>query len=296
MAETKAVFRRRVGRLIRIVTQATASGGSADTFVAESLLDHFPADDDLTGMFVYDVGESNWRRVSDWAASTFTGTVNRDFDNNIANDDLLEIYSTFSPDEIDDALGDALEEVYPYIAETVIDTSLSGSTSVYEHTIPATIRDLSRMYGGSAAYQIDTNQATYPYQSLIGWTVRDDRSGGGSYTLVVPPGEQVPADRTIRLVGMAPVSNPSTDASSITLESDTLRLLSWKVAEILWRDYAPQADGRDLAHANQRAQTYAGLYDSAKDRMGQVLDPTNIRDNNFGTFIDLALARNAEPS
>lgn len=296
MAETKAVFRRRIGRLLRILVRTTASGGSANTFIAESLLDFFPADDDLDGFNIYDVGESNWRRIEGWDASVFTGTVSRDFTNDITNNDVLEIYSTFNPDEIDDALEDALDEVYPYIAQTIEDTSLSGGTSTYEFTIPSTIRDLSRMYGGSASYQINTNQATYPYQSLIGWTVRDNRGAGGNYTLVVPPGEQVPTDRTIRLVGLAPVGYPATDAASIILESDTLRLLSWKVAEILWRDYAPQADGRDLAHANQRSQTYAGLYERAKDQMGQVLDPSNIRDVSFGTFIDLPLARNAEPS
>lgn len=289
MAETLGAFRRRVGRMIRILTTATTTSGGAATFVAETLLDHFPNDNDLNGLFVYDVDAENWRLVIDWIASTFTGTVNRNFDDAISAE-AIEIYRSFDPDEIDDAITDALVEVYSYIATIVVDTSLSGVANQHEYTIPSSIRDLERMRGGIVEYEMVTTQTTYPYQKILGWTTRDVRTVSGNNTLLIPPQEEVPDGRTIRLIGLGEISLPANDAASFALENDQLRLLAWKVAEILYRDYAPQFSGKEQKFAAARAGIYSQLFEVNKDRMAAILIPENIKaaDLSVGVVRDLA--------
>ena len=297
MAETKAAFRRRVGRMLRILTTATATGGGADTFIAASLLDHFPTDDDMVDAAIYSTDKSAWRRCSAWDASTFTGTVNRAWASAISTD-ALEIYNTFNPDELDAALQDALTEAYPYLATQVVNTSLVGVLSQYEYTIPSAITDLNRMLGGKVEVEWDTAVATYPYKEVRGWTTRDTRMGNasGAHTLIIPPAELPAVDSTIRLTGLGVLSYPSADATSIALPEEALRLLAYKVCEVIWRDYAPQATGRDRDYANAQAQKYTAQFDRYKDMFGIWLEPTAMRDTNLSSGLDLALARFAEPA
>ena len=297
MAETKAAFRRRVGRMLRILVTATATSGGGSSFVAASLLDHFPTDDDMVDAAIYSATQSTWRRCSAWVASTFTGTVNRTFPIAIGTD-ALEVYNTFNPDELDAALQDALTEAYPYLATQVVNTSLIGVVSQYEYTIPSTITDLNRMLGGKVEAEVDTAVSTYPYQEVRGWTTRDTRMGNasGAHTLIIPPAEMPGVGNTIRLTGLGVLPYPSTDATSIPLSEEALRLLAYKVCEVIWRDYAPQATGRDRDYASSQAQKYAAQYDRYKDMFGIWLEPTAMQNMNLTSGLDLALARFAEPA
>lgn len=293
MAETKGAFRRRLGRLLAVLRTATTSGtGDTDTFIAISLTDHFPSDNSLNGASVYDVTGSEWRRVSSWLASTGTGDVNRAFTASQASGRSIEVYEQFTPDDLDDALRIALDEAYPYVATRVVDTSLTVTASQHEYTVPATIRDLERMYGGRVQWQVRESVATFPYADFEHWDVR---TSGETQTLILPSIEGR-IGRTIRLIGWGIPSFPSTDATSIALESDVLQLLAYKAAAVAWRT-GMRTPGRDAEFAQGMIEFYEKKFDEMKDTWGVPMVPSGLESPEGYPFIDAPLAYNhAEPS
>lgn len=273
MAETKAQFRQRLARVLNIMHTATTSGtGSTTTVVALSLVDYYPVNDTLNGSFIYDVSASEARRVSDWDASTGTATVSRAFSNSQSSGRSIVVFEQFTPEDLDNALLMALTETYPYIVGRVVDTSLTGVANQYEYTVPSTIRELSRMRGGSVAYQVNTAASTFPYARINHWEVRE--SGGGSKTLVIEDIRGA-VGRTLRLIGWGVLSYPSTDATTIDLEEDTLQLLAWKAAEITWRT-GPRLTDRDAEFAKTMSSYWAEQYESHKDTWGVRMLPEKL--------------------
>lgn len=273
MAETKAAFRRRLGRLLSILRTATTSGtGDTNTFIAVSLTDHYPSDDSLNGASVYDVTGAEWRRVTDWLASTGTGDVNRVFSASQASGRAIEIYEQFTPDDLDFALQMAVTECYPYVATRVVDTTLLGIANQYEYTVPAAIRDLERMRGGRVQYEVNEAVSTFPYADLATWEVRQS---GETQTLVLPSVSGM-VGRTIRLIGWGIPAYPSTDATSIPLEEDTLQLLAYKAAEIAWRS-GSRTPGRDAEFSTVMAQRYEEQFTKMRDVWGVKMVPGSLR-------------------
>jgi hypothetical protein len=291
MAETKAAFRRRLARLIRILRTGTTSGtGDFDTVVCLPLIDHYPVDDALTGSSLYDVTGSEWRRVSDWVASTGTATVQRAFTATQASGRAIEIYEQFSPDDLDDALRMALDEVYPYIATEVVDQTLTVIADQHDYNMPAAIRDVERMLGGKVEWEHDEPHSLYA--EFQGWTYR---TSSGSRTIMLPNIAGT-VGRNIRVTGLGVLTFPSTDATSISLDSDTLQLLAYKAAEIVWRT-GPGLTGRDAEFADAQSKRFAELYEMKKDAWGVIVRPSKLRGPADVAIIDAPLAyNNADPS
>ncbi len=284
MAETKAAFRRRVGRLLGILTTATLSGaGDTNTGIAVSLTDKFASTNALVGATAYDTAASEARRITTYNPSTGEYDVNRVYTNAQAAARTVEIYTRFTVQELDDALQQALEEAYPYIVTPVVDTSLTGIANQYEYTVPSTIRDLERMYGGRVQWESNTAISTFPYVDALHWEVR---TSGETRTLILP---EIYTDRTIRLVGWGIPSFPSTDATSIAIPSDTLQLLAYKVGEVAWRT-GSVGPAKDAEYAMAMSQTYAAMFDKNKDTMGIKMTPTAMRDNADFPLVDAPLA------
>lgn len=296
MSETKAAFRRRVGRLTRtLAATATQSAGSTTTGTAAALLDYFPFADDMNNCAVYDLTQSEWRRVSDWDATTFTYTANRAFTATTTTH-AIEVYKGFTPADLDEALQQALTEVYPYIAAMIEDESITVAQQVYTYTIPATIRELTRMLGGKVEVRVVSAGTGFPFQEIPRWDVRKTRSAAGVeahklqlFNLSGLVGE------VLRLTGLGHLTFPTTDATLIPLDEDGLQLLAYKTSEILWRN-SLEADGTDIQRAEAKAQQFRQLYDQYKDVFGDILKPSRLNDPSFGGFGPLALAQNAEPS
>lgn len=296
MAETKAAFRRRVGRLARVLAAtATQSAGTSTTGTAVALLDTFPGDDDMNNCVVYDVTQAEWRRVSDWVATTFTYTVNRAFTATTATH-AIEVYKGFTPSDIDNALQLALTEVYPYLCALIEDTSLTVSSQVYTYAIPSTIREMTRMLGCKVEAIIITTGTGHPVQDIPRWDARKTRTAAGveAHTLQLFNLSGL-VGNVLRLTGIGHLTFPATDATSIPLNEDGLTLLAYKTAEILWRN-ALESDGTDIQRAEAKAQQYKALYDAYKDVFGDMLKPVKVNDLTFGGFGPLALAQNADPA
>lgn len=286
MAETKAQFRARLGRLLQVYRSSTlSSSGTTTTFICLPLTDYYPANDSLNGASVYDTAASEWRRVTDWVAATGTATVNRAYSNSQASARTIEIYEQFTPDDLDDALRQALTEAYPYVATRVVDTSLTGVSGQYEYTVPTTIRDLERMRGGRVQWQVNTAIATFPYADASHWEVR---TSGTTQTLVLPDANAM-AGRTIRLIGWGIPTYPSTDATSITLEEDVLQLLAYKAAEIAWRT-GPRATGRDAEFAGLMSNSFATRFKERQDQWGVRMVPGNLSTPDDFPYSDAPLA------
>jgi hypothetical protein len=278
MSETKAAFRRRLARLLVILhTGTTSEAGTTLSVVCLPLIDHYSEDDSMNGSSIYDVTGTEWRRVSSWLASSGTAAVNRAFTASQASGRAIEVYEQFTPDELDDALRMALDEAYPYVAEEIVDTSLTGIASQYEYTVPNTIRDLSRMRGGKVQYEIDTAVTTFPYADIDYWDVRP---ASGSQTLVLPnAGFYV--GRTLRLTGWGAPTYPATDATLLPLPADNLTLLAFKAAQIAWRS-GPGLSGRDEEFARAMSSHYEKLFEANKDLWGVKMVPSPMAP--VGTF------------
>ena len=278
MAETKAAFRRRVGRLtrlVRVITTTAAGNAGGTTAVADSLLDYYPANAVARGLFCYHPVTFLWRRVSDYdTSSPPTITFSRAFSAQVAGSVALELYSTFPPEDFDEALRQALSEVFPYLATKVYDTSLTTAVNTYEYTIPSSILDMTRTLGARVEYQANTSEPTYPYQTIYGWTVRDNN---GARTLLIPPHEH-PGARVLRLTGFGTLAYPATDATSIPLDEYQLQLLAYKTAEVLYRS-AVTDPNTDRSFFDGQAARYNALFEQHKDGWGLVIEPTPMRTN-----------------
>ena len=286
MAETKAAFRRRLGRLLHILRTATTSGtGTTTSFIAVSLTDFYPSDDTLNGAAVYDVTGAEWRTVTDWVGASGTGTVNRAYTASQASGRAIEVYEQFTPTDLDDAMQQAFAEVYPYIVGRLVDTSITVSASTYSYTIPSTIRDLERMRGGRVQWEVNTAVSTEPYGDIEHWEVRE--SGSTKTLQLFDISGKV--GKTIRLIGWGTLTYPSTDATSIDLEDDTLQLLAYKCAEIAWRT-GPSLTGRDAEFAQKMSAYYHALYEAQKDSWGVKMAPTPMESPDGTRLADAPLA------
>lgn len=275
MSEAKAAFRLRIGRLLRIVTEVTTSadgevGGSQ--VVAIELTDHFLSSGDLEGQRIWvasDGGEA--RRIAVYEPTSGETKLTRPFSTNpiVASTDII-VYMDFTPDDIDRALEQALSEVYPYLAQVLVDESLTTIAGQHEYTIPATILDLEPMLGGRVLVEDNTGVSTWPYAAVPNWSTRRTvATAGSTYTLLIPP-HIIPNSRTLRLIGLGELANPATDAALIPLESQQLVLLSYKVVEVLFRN-APVSGSQDKTFAEGMEGKYRGLYEGNKDEWAQVL-------------------------
>ena len=269
MSETRAVFRRRVARMMGMVTEVTTSAAStaADKFISEEVLDYFPTGNALVGMAAYIVPAEEWRRVSAWTETTHVAQVTRDYSDIPANNSKIEIYRTFLPPELDEAINGAIEEAYPYLAEKVVDTSITVQADVYEYALPPTIRDLHPVLGGQVEWEQNTLIETFPYRSVIRWDIRFSSTLG---TLKLYDIRGL-LGRTLRLVGLGQLAQPESDSDVIELNADGLRLLSYKAAELLYRS-APDDDNRDRQFYRESEAKYAALFEVNKDRLGVILE------------------------
>lgn len=286
MAESKAAFRRRLGRLLNVLTTGvTSASGSTASFTAIALKDVYTADDTLNGAAVYDVAGSEWRVVSDWTASSGIGTVSRAYTTAMTSGRNIEVYEQFTPQQLDDALRMALDEAYAYITIDIVDESNVIEADTYEYPIPDNIRDFSRMSGSKVTVSLNEDITTWPQLEITDWTVRAD---GETLTLVLPTISGA-IGRTLRLVAKGVPTFPSSDASLIPLRSDTLQLLAFKAAEISWRA-GPGLSGRDAEFAALQEAKWAARFDEKRDEWGTEREPTEWKSNLDTPFRDYPLA------
>lgn len=298
MSETKAAFRLRVARRLGLVTEVTttsvglANGKSA---VSLELADHFTSQASMEGKFVKDNTQTEWRRGIAYTPASGTISFGRGFTAQVADTTAIEVYDTFSPTDYDEALRAAIEEAYPYLAQLIVDTSVTLAANTYEYTIPSTILDLERMLGGKVERQHNTSVATYPYDEVLNWTTRHTQlTASQTYQLVVPVEEHI-TDRVLRITGLGLLVYPAADTDSLPLDSTGLNLLAYLTTAKLY-SRAQNVGSEDRGFAEAQEQKYIGLWERFKDVWGDILDPTSMPRSDTGGVGDLPLARFAEPS
>lgn len=275
-AETKAAFRRRVSRLYKGVIQVTPTASTTTTLTIAALADYFPAASSMGGCSIYELALKEWRRVSDWNPTTGVVTVGRAYTSAPGTSDVVDVYRRFNPHDIDDAIQQACTASYPDIAVTVVDESivigddpLTTNTTAdkkwYTYVLPSTIRDLNPLMGGKVSYEINTADATHPYAPVTHWDVRMSL---GVQTLQLFG--RYPTGRKLRLEGRGILPYPSQDNDLILLPLDTLQLLAYKTAAILFGTQpinASEDNALDLAFE----QRFTSMYEANKDRWGTVV-------------------------
>lgn len=275
MSESKAAFRRRLGRLLNILTPATTSDdGSTSSFIAQSLVNVFTNDDTMNGAAVYDVDGEEWRVVEDWIVSSATGTVTWAYSNSMTEGRDIEVYEQFTPQNLDDALRMALDEAYQYITVSLVDESIEVEAQTYEYVLPESIRDFSRIAGAKVTWSTNPNVETWPRNLLYDWEVRND---GETQTLVLPNIAGL-IGKTLRLEAKGVPAYPTADGSLLPFRSDTLQLLAFKAAEIAWRT-GPGLSGRDAEFAANQEMKWAAKFDEKRDEWGTPLVPATFESN-----------------
>lgn len=266
--------RRSLGKLLRIHTQVTTtSAGNAGktTFVATGLSDYFPAAADIIGLYAHNQVAGEWRRVTAYNTTTFTATVNRAFTAQVNSSVVIDLYAVWDVTRLDQALGEACSETYPDLMNTLIDESLTTIAETYEYTQPAAILDLHREWGAKVWYKTASSIATFPYEEVHGWSVRDDE---GVRKIVIPG--ILPASRTIRLRGFAPYTVPSTDTATFPLTDHQIRMLLYKAAAILYLGESNE-NAQDRNFTREQAQLFEAKYQHAAVTIPTLLDPGTIR-------------------
>jgi len=291
MSTTKAAFRlataQRVG-LVSTFTTTSAGDSGGNTFIALGLQDVFP--DELTDMWVMDINGVE-RVIVNYDVAEGIAFVNRPFSAQVASGVTLYIYRRFAPSDFDNALRLALDDVYPYLAQLLVDTSVETVAGTYEYTVPTTIRDLERMMGGLVEIEVNTVEATYPYRELRMW---DTRRSTTAYTLTLNPREFV-AERTLRITGLAPLPFPSTEATAMLLDSPQTTLLQYATLYNLYSTAQGAPKGDKTAAAQMEAK-YRALYDQNKDVWGLILRASDLKSNDTGTSDGMPFAYYATPS
>ena len=147
------------------------------------------------------------RFISDWDTSTFTFQV-ATWTTNPAVGSLYELfYKTFSVEDYNRALNDALRAAYPMLYEADEDTSIETTSGDYSYAIPNNI-DAESIY--KVEVEDDTSESTAPYSRHIFWKVR--RTGQTS-TLqfdILPP-----STRTVRLSYLRPLEPLVSDFDTV---------------------------------------------------------------------------------
>lgn len=282
---------RRVG-LVTDITTTSAGDTNGNTFVSTELLDRFPTS--LSELWVYEPGNAEARRVVHYDEPEGIAFVNRPFSAQVGGGTQLYIFRRFSPDEFDEALRIAVEECYPYLSQVIVDTSLTTAADTYEYTVPSSIHDLERMYGGKVEIEANTGDADYPYLELRHWDTRRVYGASPSYKLLIHPSELMPG-RTLRVFGLAPLTYPATDATTIPLDPPQINLLAYLTLANLYAIQQGAPAGDSNASAGLEAK-FRAMYEQKRDEWGITLDPTDLRPPTGGVQRDLPIAYNADPS
>ena len=211
---------------------------------------------------------SEWRRITDYNTSTFTATVNRAYSGTVDSADEVDIFASFNPDQLKRALNAARDEAYPYIAQKIVDESLTTGSGVdrFTYTIPSTIRDLNPLSGGKVSVEWNETYTSYPYMPITKWDVREN---GETRTLQIM--QDIPISRTLRLEGIGLLTELSDEDDTVPLFGDSLRLYLYKAAEIMWRS-APSLGNTDRAFYEAQEARFRGLFDAHKDQYGVMVD------------------------
>lgn len=287
-----ATLRRALGTLIRSRIQVTTSGAGSTTEIVAAKLDDYITRPQLAQQYYAHIkAQGEWRRVTDYSDASFTATVNRAYTNTVGSGTVVDFYRYFNPDELDRALQDAGVECYPYLFDHVVDESLTTAETTWEYTIPSTIVDLRREWGGKVLWEWDTANATHPYRPVNTWRVRTD---GLTRTLVIEH-ETLPTNRTIRLEGIGYVDVPTADDDTINLSEEQVKLLLFKAAEILYRT-SPSTGPQDRAFSEAQAQLWERKYMEHRDIWGDSFSPGNLYSAAMAdTALEYDLARWADP-
>lgn len=293
MAESKGAFRRRLGRLLTILTEATTTAdGDTSTIICDDLADFFTSDDTLDGSAIYDVDAEEWRVVDSWIAATATATMLRAFSNSMVAGRDIEVYEQFTPRDLDNALKMALDEAYSYIVIKLVDESNVVEADTYEYPVPDVFRDFSRMAGCKVTWSPNEDIETYPRVEIPDWTTRYN---GESMVLVLPTIQGL-IGKTLRLEGPGVPGFPSSDGSLLPFRSDTLQLLAFKAAEVAWRT-GPGLSGKDAEFAQNQEIKWATKFEEKRDAWGTDLYPTRFPDANNVPAVDYPLVYfHREPS
>lgn len=276
-------FRLLAMRRIGAVSSLTADeNGSTTVFRCAALHDEAPSGG--VGQAVSINGETRIIVMADNADGLYA--LNRPLTNAVAADDDIFLYKRFSPAEIDVALGQAISDAWPYVAGDVVDETLTTVAQQYEYTIPATIYELERMSGGRVSIEVHPDQATYPFQRLTSWRVRDGK-------IVIDPDELIPG-RILRVEGLGLIDAPVNDSDDIPYQQPEIDLLVFLTLANLFAKEQGTPNG-DTQHAVAMEAKYRGLFEARKDVLGRVLEPEIMENISTRHRLDLPLAYFSTP-
>ena len=236
-----------------------ATGGSTTTLVNGKIADRQdrPEDNysvDYTAIVVRDAGGANaapegeMRRISSFASSNYTHTVDTAFSSAIASGDLVAVANSDIPlYEMYRAINNALKKIGEI---PLIDTSLTTAENQTEYTLPVALKreDLLRV-----EWQTETGDSDDNYWEHISNFDIIPSAPGSTGLLVIP---QMTAGRTLRLTYMG-VHPTITAATSVISEYIHPKVIISAVTKEALRWYNGNSEGGSnywLQRENEAAQ------------------------------------------
>jgi hypothetical protein len=199
-----------------------ATGGSTTTIIDTN--SQYTADDSNVGgtaLVVWDAGgasaapEGEFKRISDYVASTKTFTVASAFSAAVAaNDSILLATPRIRLPQMVQFVNDALTNLGTI---SLVDTSLTSAANQTEYALPVALK-IDRLL--DVQYQTITNDAdNNQYRSIISQAAYVHAAPGSTGLLILP---QLPASRTIKIIyeGVHPTLAAYSDKVSETIKEE----------------------------------------------------------------------------
>jgi len=147
------------------------------------------------------------RYITDWVNASSTWTTAAWSTTPAVGSTYELFYKTFSLDDYNRAINDALRAAYPFLFEMDEDTSITTTSATYSYDLPDSIAPNSVV---KVEVEADTGSSTAPYSRLAFWSMRKQ---GETSTLQFQHG--LPTGRTVRVTFCRPLEPMLSDADTV---------------------------------------------------------------------------------
>jgi len=192
--KTRKQIRQAIGDMTGAMVTGTVSSGSTTTVLDTNGLTG--GDDEYNGSFIAvsdnaGVTDSEYKRITDYTASSFTLTLQTALSFTPASGDLYEIWDErMPPERVNNIINDAIEEASATFLVPDQDESLCGSNLQRTYTIPSNIKLLKNVKIRNKVLSkllnsANTNDWTAGSNVTVAKDTKDYREGGASLNLTV---------------------------------------------------------------------------------------------------------------
>lgn len=271
-------IRQRLGKATRLMlTGTTTSDGDPDgsTAICENRSfkrfrdNYFGGITGTSGWILHRLTDNTWSEISGWVQSTGTFTFVSEFDSQVEQDELFEIWAMFTPDEVRDAINWAVVNSYPTLSVPIIDTSLLTEEDRFTYTIPNNIRILNKVEIESDSFTDSEDQFSrgQPWR-LVPYDVLDD-----GLTRQIEFKIENRENARLRITGTAMLTQMSLDTDYTEAIDPQIDVIVNYAAFRLYQLLQNDDSSTDVLRWKDRSSFFADEFEKLKRRAGNRRKP-----------------------